>query len=554
MEVSSYAEFVSRHSIISSNDSEHTLVDEKAHEDALIEKIFSVVNLPEVQFENTTSEKSQIISKGQNNENEQEGDESAALAELDHILNGLNSTSISSLASDSEPNNGLQSDKFLPNFIEEANGFSQSNADQTIQVCTKNEEGDRVCTIYRMRSNTLDSLISVAESRYGSFEVHDPKNKEINLFHDEVAYARPRQQVKHSKAPLPVQNAFSNSENKNQQKRCSSSTKFLPRRNTTQQLLSKHEKLERETSLEMKKRVSALLETVTKTSGNSNKRISIYEEDVGFSVVLERQLDEATLLGRENGVNFLQPHFHEEWESRDAIQKVSIGGDQESTNDDTVILLFGPRGSGKTSIVSTMLNYLYDVKREHEFRLCMQMPSDLEPTENLTAYTFNNTIYPFKVTVVDTPGVPDENGYNRTSKLIRAWFQQELQGNGKFRLDAMGIVLTCDQGDLKAPFICELTNIQSLFGVDLKSNVLPLITSAEVLPQPLAIRSLVMAKVNFLEYYKIENTSFLPLRPGGNALKHSLLQKHTTFALERLFQDVEHLVHPILAVLRNSQH
>ena len=45
-------------------------------------------------------------------------------------------------------------------------------------------------------------------------------------------------------------------------------------------------------------------------------------------------------------------------------------------------------------------------------------------TTGLTAYVFNNTVLPYNVTVVDTPGVEDRMGNKTVSRLIKQWFEK----------------------------------------------------------------------------------------------------------------------------------
>lgn len=55
---------------------------------------------------------------------------------------------------------------------------------------------------------------------------------------------------------------------------------------------------------------------------------------MGFSEVLERQLDAATVVGKEDGINFLQPSLQVVDEQQNGIRKVAIGGLQEESDED----------------------------------------------------------------------------------------------------------------------------------------------------------------------------------------------------------------------------
>lgn len=57
---------------------------------------------------------------------------------------------------------------------------------------------------------------------------------------------------------------------------------------------------------------------------------------------------------------------------------------------------------------------------------------------------------------------------------------QELRTHGKFRLDAISLV-TKDELELSPAVVDELNVVTQLFGGDIKSNVLPIITFSEVI-------------------------------------------------------------------------
>ncbi|EPB70667.1 hypothetical protein ANCCEY_10245 [Ancylostoma ceylanicum] len=250
----------------------------------------------------------------------------------------------------------------------------------------------------------------------------------------------------------------------------------------------------------------------------------------------QRQAELAAQVSTIEGVNMVVPEMEvvKVSSKNSRIRKVIIGGDQAPSPEDKTILLFGPTKSGKTMTINSMLNYLYDVKRENDFRFVLD--GEIKRTENLTAYVINNTVLPFSVTVVDTPGVVSREGNATVSTLIKTWFEQELREAGTFRLDAISIVLHHNEKSLGWPFINELAAVKHMLGDDLKTNVLPIITNSEVLPQPIAVRSLALANISFVEYYKLNNLGFMPNTQGIPKLQHNLFFSHGMASLEAYFR------------------
>ncbi|VDD94189.1 unnamed protein product [Enterobius vermicularis] len=185
------------------------------------------------------------------------------------------------------------------------------------------------------------------------------------------------------------------------------------------------------------------------------------------------------------------------------IRKIIIGGPKSMNF--KVILLFGFKKAGKTSVISSVLNYLYDVKKYHNFRFVLE--EDIQSTSDLVEYVVNNSVLQYSVTFVDTPGVLDKQGYSDTSSIIKEWYE-ELLKEGKFCLDAITIVLKSDEQELTWPYIHELAAVKKMFGDDLRVNVLPVITYSEILPQPTAVKAMAYANITFLEYYKVNSAGF----------------------------------------------
>ncbi|RCN30515.1 hypothetical protein ANCCAN_23709 [Ancylostoma caninum] len=429
---------------------------------------------------------------------------------------------------------------------------------------------------------TFDSAVSGAESRVGGFDVHQDDGtysaEEINLHHDEVAYIRPKLKAD-TEAPSQVEPPIRTGDTiklrklneevvEARQRQAHLAAQVERERAEVERLRQlKQQSLAREAAARVHPRQFTMGSGVSVGSNSTTKKSStiqsglrhssgdsIYDEEpVKVSAVAERQLNNGKTVSTIEGIDLVVPEMEvvKVSSKNPHIRKVIIGGDQAPTEEDKTILLFGPVKSGKTTTINSMLNYLYDVKRENNFRFVLD--AENKRTDTLTAYVINNTVLPFSVTVVDTPGVVSREGNTTVSTLIKTWFEQELREAGTFRLDVISIVLYHNEKSLGWPFVNELAAVKHMLGDDLKTNVLPIITSSEVLPQPVAVRSLALANISFVEYYKLNNIGFMPNTQGIPKLQHNLFFSHGMASLEAYFRDLQELIHPLLAILRGAE-
>ncbi|KAK6760285.1 hypothetical protein RB195_021676 [Necator americanus] len=577
------------------------------NDDDLLASIFDAVKLPDVHYTQDHHYAIQHIDDAlAGEETDYHYDESSVISESHRSSTNTNYTTNTSTAGIRNVSNRV-AESVMQQAMDDLQLVSQDESDYANEPTTiVNQENGRYepysmyCTYVdsprqpssrrgtndnRLRTMTLDSSVSATESRVGGFDVHhDDGNstaEEINLHHDEVAYVRPKLQANpETKAAPPPINYPKNTGDTIKLRKLNAEVAVARQRQAQLAAQIEHEKAEVERLRQFKQQslareaaarfhqqqykigtgVAVRSDSVstdgkastiqdTRSSGDS-----IYDEEpVKISEIAERQLNNGNTVSTVGNVNIVVPELEivQGFSKNRQIRKVIIGGHQAPTDEDKTILLFGPVGSGKTSTINSMLNYLYDVKRENNFRFALSEVT--KKTEALTAYVINNTVLPFSVTIVDTPGVVNIHDNTAVSTLIKTWFEQELREAGAFRLDVISIVLSHNERALGWPFINELAAVKHMLGDDLKTNVLPIITNSEVLPQPVAVRSLALANISFVEYYKCNNLGFMPNVTEIPKLQHNLFFSHGMASLEAYFRDLQELIHPLLAILRGAK-
>jgi GTP-binding protein EngB required for normal cell division len=152
------------------------------------------------------------------------------------------------------------------------------------------------------------------------------------------------------------------------------------------------------------------------------------------------------------------------------------------------ILVMGATGSGKTTLINGMINFIFDVQWEDTFRFQLieeqtagrsQVDSQ---TSRITAYDIHQAEgfrVPYSLTIVDTPGYGDTKGLERDqeiTEMVRKFFEER---GGIQELDVVGFVAQASLPRLTPTQIYIFDSVLSIFGNDIKENINFLLTFAD---------------------------------------------------------------------------
>ena len=182
-----------------------------------------------------------------------------------------------------------------------------------------------------------------------------------------------------------------------------------------------------------------------------------------------------------------------------------------------IIMLVGATGSGKTTLINSMINYVFGVEYEDEFRFKLVTQDDEgkknqahSQTSWITAYTIHHQ-KGFKVdytlTIVDTPGFGDTRGIDRDTEITKQIFRFFIaSGNqGIDHIDVVGFVAQSSLPRLTATQKYIFDQILSLFGRDIGQNIYLMLTFADG-KVPQVLTGMDEARMPYQEYFKFNNS------------------------------------------------
>ena len=137
------------------------------------------------------------------------------------------------------------------------------------------------------------------------------------------------------------------------------------------------------------------------------------------------------------------------------------------------VLLIGSCGSGKTSFINSMINYLFDVDLDDPFLFQLIDPHE-EDSQNVTVYEINfanGFRVDYSLTIINTPNYAEEDAEKnmQITELIRDFFDDDVTGIQQ--VDMVGFVVNSSECELESVDLYIYCSLISIFGNGIKENV-----------------------------------------------------------------------------------
>ena len=198
------------------------------------------------------------------------------------------------------------------------------------------------------------------------------------------------------------------------------------------------------------------------------------------------------------------------------VAKMEFGHPTHPPKPNRVLMVVGATGAGKSTLINGIVNYIFGVKWENDFRFKLianevGQSQAHSRTQNITAYTFywhKGSPLDYTLTVIDTPGFGDTRGLERDQEItdhIRDFFS--IYGEeGIDVLHGIGFVTQASLARLTPTQKYIFDSILSIFGKDIQNNIFIMTTFADG-AQPPDMGALKEAEIPYAEFFCFNNSA-----------------------------------------------
>ncbi|KAK3090164.1 hypothetical protein FSP39_009640, partial [Pinctada imbricata] len=216
-------------------------------------------------------------------------------------------------------------------------------------------------------------------------------------------------------------------------------------------------------------------------------------------------------------------------------RKFDLGAPPKRGEEKTIMLV-GATGTGKSTLVDGLVNYVLGVNWDDSFRYTLvdlekeerskQHNQALSQTEWITCYSINmeeGSRLNYRLNVIDTPGFGDTRGLERDQMVvdqIRELFSAKGE-QGVVFIDAVCFLIKAPDARLTAVQKYIFHSIMSLFGNDIEQNICTMITFADG-DDPPVLAALEEAQLPFGKWFPFNNSGLFANNKVNENVRMSL--------------------------------
>eukprot|EP01083_Nonionella_stella_P076672 209052_1 len=226
------------------------------------------------------------------------------------------------------------------------------------------------------------------------------------------------------------------------------------------------------------------------------------------------------------------------------IKQVEFTTNDEDIKQNRTLLFVGETGSGKTSTINSIMNYLFEAQFEgSRYRLITEKSTKKQTesqTSTISVYNLKPTAIDYEVTIVDTPGFGncDANGI-QFDQVISLQLEQ-LFKTQVTQIDAICFVIQAHQNRLNQRQEYVFRQVMNVFGNDVAENIVLLFTFDDGSYPPLGLAAVdnnIPKIPHRTNYFLFNNHGFKfdPMAPDES--KRSLFNKSME-EFGNLFQEI----------------